>query len=59
MCSAVGCGYIGIFESQKFASAEMPLCPNCVKSAESRMQANKRNLGVGSLRPRILLYNES
>lgn len=35
-----------------------PLCPECVEMDAVREIAGKRKLGGGSLRPRIVLYNE-
>ncbi|ODV92909.1 hypothetical protein CANCADRAFT_19658, partial [Tortispora caseinolytica NRRL Y-17796] len=39
-------------------SNELPLCPSCAVRAYEREQAGKRNLGVGVLRPDIVLYGE-
>lgn len=35
-----------------------PACPSCVKCQEERVEAGKRAVGVGSLRPNIVLYGE-
>lgn len=35
-----------------------PACPACLRCQEERVEAGKRSIGVGSLRPNIVLYGE-
>ena len=44
---------------EEFASGEAPPCPNCVEMNEVKSAVNKRVGRGGSLRPRIILYNET
>ncbi|KAA8910060.1 hypothetical protein TRICI_004266 [Trichomonascus ciferrii] len=39
-------------------SGDPPACPACVRCQEQRVEAGKRAIGVGSLRPSIVLYGE-
>ncbi len=52
------CAWIGNFDSGVFVGDEMPDCRECTESDDIRVIAGKRPLGVGSLRPRMVLYNE-
>ncbi|KAI9019762.1 DHS-like NAD/FAD-binding domain-containing protein [Hyaloraphidium curvatum] len=42
-----------------FQGGEPPACPSCVETEATRQAAGKRRLGVGTLRPAIVLYNEN
>ena len=54
------CGQLEPFDGDRFTSHEAPLCNTCLTQEELRMKfANKRRQGVGRIRPRIVLYNES
>ncbi|KAI5855970.1 Sir2 family histone deacetylase Hst4 [Tricharina praecox] len=52
------CGWVGPMEPQLFVGAEPPDCRECLEMESVRDIAGKRSLGVGKLRPRIVLYNE-
>ncbi|KAI5800133.1 DHS-like NAD/FAD-binding domain-containing protein [Geopyxis carbonaria] len=52
------CGWIGPFEPEIFVGPEPPDCQECVEMESVRGIAGKRCLGIGKLRPRIVLYNE-
>ncbi|KAL7936480.1 DHS-like NAD/FAD-binding domain-containing protein [Trichoderma chlorosporum] len=39
-------------------SGQQPECPHCVGATEARQERGKRALGVGKLRPDIVLYGE-
>jgi NAD-dependent SIR2 family protein deacetylase len=41
-----------------FHGGEPPACPACLDNEAARLAAGKRKLGVGTLRPNIVLYNE-
>ena len=52
------CNFVGQFEPEKFNGATPPECGECTEMETVREIAGKRCLGVGRLRPRIVLYNE-
>jgi NAD-dependent histone deacetylase SIR2 len=52
------CGWVGSFEPEIFVGAQPPDCRECLEMESVRDIAGKRSLGVGKLRPRIVLYNE-
>lgn len=52
------CGWVGPFQPALFVGAEPPDCSECLELESVRDIAGKRSLGVGKLRPRIVLYNE-
>ncbi|KAI5819759.1 DHS-like NAD/FAD-binding domain-containing protein [Pyronema omphalodes] len=52
------CGWVGPLEPDLFIGAEPPDCPECKEMESIRGIAGKRSLGIGKLRPRIVLYNE-
>ena len=53
------CRHVSDFEAHLFDGADTPPCPECKAADELRTaHAGKRSLGVGRLRPRIVLYNE-
>lgn len=41
-----------------FQGGEPPACPTCLDTEATRLAAGKRKLGIGTLRPNIVLYNE-
>lgn len=43
---------------EKFKSGEAPECPHCRSLLQKRVDAGKRSISVGVLRPDIVLYNE-
>ncbi|CAI4216271.1 unnamed protein product [Parascedosporium putredinis] len=54
------CGELESFDGDRFTSHEAPLCQTCQTQEELRIKfARKRSQGVGRIRPRIVLYNES
>lgn len=54
------CNHISDFEPNLFRGATPPLCKICIEADKVRTDhAGKRSHGVGKLRPRMLLYNES
>lgn len=52
------CGWLGKFDAELFKGSEPPDCNECVEMECVRGIAGKRSLGIGKLRPRIVLYNE-
>lgn len=52
------CSWVGPLEPTIFVGAEPPDCNECLELEAVRGIAGKRSLGVGKLRPRIVLYNE-
>ena len=52
------CGWLGKFDAELFKGSEPPDCIECVEMESVRDIAGKRSLGIGKLRPRIVLYNE-
>jgi NAD-dependent histone deacetylase SIR2 len=52
------CGWVGVLEPEIFVGAQPPDCRECLEMESVRDIAGKRSLGVGKLRPRIVLYNE-
>lgn len=52
------CGTLSRFEATLFKGPEPPDCAECIELESVRGVAGKRSLGVGKLRPRIVLYNE-
>ncbi|KAL7273204.1 hypothetical protein RUND412_003961 [Rhizina undulata] len=52
------CGWLSGFEAELFRGSEPPDCSECVEMESVRGIAGKRSLGVGKMRPRIVLYNE-
>ncbi|KAK7224564.1 hypothetical protein V2G26_012567 [Clonostachys chloroleuca] len=56
LCGRVTC-WDGIRESETM-SGQQPECPHCVGATAAREERGKRALGVGKLRPDIVLYGE-
>lgn len=52
------CGWLAAFNATLFRGSEPPDCTECEEMDSVRGVAGKRALGVGKLRPRIVLYNE-
>lgn len=52
------CGWLAAFNATLFRGSEPPDCTECEEMDTVRGVAGKRALGVGKLRPRIVLYNE-
>lgn len=52
------CNTTCTFDPKKFASDTLSPCPQCEESNSVRQAVGKRLLGVGTLRPRVVLYNE-
>ncbi|RPB14949.1 DHS-like NAD/FAD-binding domain-containing protein [Morchella conica CCBAS932] len=52
------CGWLAAFNASLFKGSEPPDCTECMEMDSVRGVAGKRALGVGKLRPRIVLYNE-
>ncbi len=52
------CGWNGPLESEWFCGSGLPDCNRCEEIALERERMGKRRLGVGRLRPNVLLYGE-
>ncbi|KAG4304287.1 hypothetical protein PORY_002262 [Pneumocystis oryctolagi] len=52
------CCWTGPFDPDIFQDDTLPNCQQCIEMENVRTIAGKRNVGVGKLRPRIVLYNE-
>ncbi|KAG4303112.1 hypothetical protein PCANB_000543 [Pneumocystis canis] len=52
------CCWTGPFDPDIFKNDILPNCQQCMEVESIRTIAGKRNIGVGKLRPRIVLYNE-
>ncbi|CCJ28555.1 unnamed protein product [Pneumocystis jirovecii] len=52
------CCWVGPFDPDIFKDDTLPSCQQCIEMENIRTIAGKRNIGVGKLRPRIVLYNE-
>ncbi|RPA73194.1 DHS-like NAD/FAD-binding domain-containing protein [Ascobolus immersus RN42] len=52
------CKWLAPFQSELFEGADAPNCPECEELDAVREVAGKRTVGVGKLRPRMVLYNE-
>lgn len=54
------CNKLSPFEAPLFSGPVPPLCTQCVENDQIRTDvAGKRSHGIGRLRPRMVLYNES
>ena len=54
------CNKLSPFEAALFSGPVPPLCTQCVENDQIRTDvAGKRSHGIGRLRPRMVLYNES
>ena len=54
------CNKLSPFEAVLFSGPVPPLCTQCVENDQIRTDvAGKRSHGIGRLRPRMVLYNES
>lgn len=54
------CNKLSPFEATLFSGPVPPLCTQCVENDQIRTDvAGKRSHGIGRLRPRMVLYNES
>ena len=54
------CNKLSPFEAALFSGPVPPLCTQCVENDQIRTYvAGKRSHGIGRLRPRMVLYNES
>ncbi|KAG5518427.1 hypothetical protein PMAC_002822 [Pneumocystis sp. 'macacae'] len=52
------CCWTGPFNPDIFKDSTLPNCQQCIEMENIRTIAGKRNVGIGKLRPRIVLYNE-
>ena len=54
------CNKLSPFEAALFSGPEPPECRQCIENDQIRTDvAGKRSHGIGKLRPRMVLYNES
>lgn len=53
------CRHTSPFQPELFSGPTPPLCDRCQSIESHRSSAGQRSRGVGRLRPRIVLYNES
>ena len=52
------CRWSGQFLPEQFQGQDIPTCDQCQSASSKRQRAGKRALGIGKLRPNILLYGE-
>lgn len=52
------CGWSGPLDSGRFCGADLPSCDRCEEIAIEREKLGKRRLGIGRLRPDVVLYGE-
>lgn len=52
------CGWKGPFVPSWFVGPELPSCSHCYHASLERERIGKRRLGIGRLRPNIVLYGE-
>lgn len=53
------CQWTSEFQPSLFTSSEtVPECPECLKIDSARIDSGKRPMGIGRLRPKVVLYNE-
>ncbi|KAF2241332.1 DHS-like NAD/FAD-binding domain-containing protein [Trematosphaeria pertusa] len=52
------CHGISPLQAEKFIGPEPPACPTCLENDRGRKEAGKRSHGIGTLRPRMVLYNQ-
>ena len=52
------CSHLESFNASLFEGPKPPLCEKCKDYDRKRTNAGKRSHGIGTLRPRIVLYNE-
>jgi NAD-dependent histone deacetylase SIR2 len=53
------CQWTSEFEPSLFTRSEsVPECPECIKVDSARVDSGKRSIGIGRLRPKVVLYNE-
>ncbi|OLL25822.1 NAD-dependent protein deacetylase hst4 [Neolecta irregularis DAH-3] len=52
------CSSIHEFSEGMFEGEEIPDCERCSETEEARSAAGKRRVGIGKVRPRVVLYNE-
>ncbi|EMR09491.1 hypothetical protein PNEG_02080 [Pneumocystis murina B123] len=52
------CYWTGPYDPDIFKDDSLSVCHQCIEMENIRTIAGKRNIGVGKLRPRIVLYNE-
>lgn len=52
------CGWKGPLVPSWFDGPELPLCRHCCHESLERERTGKRSLGIGRLRPNIVLYGE-
>ena len=52
------CGALEDFDAKLFKGSKPPDCDACIGWEQARGAVGKRPLGIGKLRPRIVLYNE-
>ncbi len=52
------CGWNGPLVSDWFCGSELPDCNRCQEIALERERMGKRRLGIGRLRPNVVLYGE-
>ncbi|PSN72873.1 DHS-like NAD/FAD-binding domain-containing protein [Corynespora cassiicola Philippines] len=53
------CHALSDFDAEIFNGPTPPACPTCLQNDENRRVAEMRSRGVGRLRPRMVLYNET
>lgn len=53
------CGFAPNIGAEIFVDSSPPECPTCLARDLNRIEAGKRARGVGKLRPRVSLYNET
>lgn len=53
------CGWLNELKPEIFRDGDTPECPECAEIESVRAIAGKRLQGIGKLRPRLVLYNES
>ena len=53
------CQWTSEFQPSLFTSSDsVPECPECLKVDSARVDSGKRSMGIGRLRPKVVLYNE-
>ncbi len=53
------CRWTGAFKSELFHGPSTPSCQQCEKKNAERIAMGKRSIGIGRLRPKVLLYGET
>jgi len=52
------CCWSGPLVAESFVGSELPDCPRCQQVALEREQMGKRRLGIGRIRPNVVLYGD-